>query len=286
VIAQPARQATARNVAAFLLNQVFFQHGFVKTVVFDGASYNRSKFVHEILSNVGSHIRFSSPLHHTGMAPVERANRSVNQVLRAYVDNASNDWSRYLPACVFALNASVHSATGSTPHFLIYGRSLNSPLDIEWDSNSRSAEYLEKLHNARERAKYEILLHQERTRTKYDANRLQRVLAIGQYVMLSYPSLAATGTSRKLAPFYKGPFKITACLSPIKYEVEPLYPPYKRQIIHADHALIQSVLLNLICGPPYRQGTLSSARAAHFLLQSQIQFLLDVLLGLHALLIA
>jgi hypothetical protein len=27
VLAQPARQATARNVAAFLLNQVFFQHG-------------------------------------------------------------------------------------------------------------------------------------------------------------------------------------------------------------------------------------------------------------------
>jgi hypothetical protein len=44
VIAQPARQATARNVATFLLNQVFFQHGFVKTLVFDGALYNRSKF--------------------------------------------------------------------------------------------------------------------------------------------------------------------------------------------------------------------------------------------------
>eukprot|EP00959_Pyramimonas_sp_CCMP1952_P075417 1576142-Pyramimonas_sp.AAC.1 len=54
----------------------------------------------------------------------------METVLRAFVDPRQTDWSRHLSAVEFAINESVHSATGYSPFQLVYGESPLSHLDL------------------------------------------------------------------------------------------------------------------------------------------------------------
>ena len=56
---------------------------------------------------------------------VERFNRSLLQLLQAYVDK-QDDWERYLPLVLYAYRTSVHSSTGPPPFLLIHGRNPSS----------------------------------------------------------------------------------------------------------------------------------------------------------------
>ena len=52
---------------------------------------------------------------------MERANRSIGQVLRALVRNSQNDWAEHCPMVEFALNSSVSTSMGYVPFELNYG---------------------------------------------------------------------------------------------------------------------------------------------------------------------
>ncbi|KAI0043333.1 hypothetical protein FA95DRAFT_1477895, partial [Auriscalpium vulgare] len=41
--------------------------------------------------------------------------------LRAYVNATRDNWATLLPVLVHAYNSSVHSSTGFSPYFLLYG---------------------------------------------------------------------------------------------------------------------------------------------------------------------
>ena len=60
----------------------------------------------------------------------ERANRSIEEMLRAYVGKRQNDWDDRLGMIEFAYNNSIHSSSGYTPFYLCYGRHLVSPVNL------------------------------------------------------------------------------------------------------------------------------------------------------------
>ena len=56
---------------------------------------------------------------------VEQFNRSLLQLLRAYVDTQS-EWKHYLPLVLYAYRTSTHSSTGVSPFLLMYGCNSSS----------------------------------------------------------------------------------------------------------------------------------------------------------------
>ncbi|KAL7737895.1 hypothetical protein ACLKA6_006270 [Drosophila palustris] len=54
----------------------------------------------------------------------ERVNRSVLAAIRAYLDTDHQEWDLYLPEIEVALRNSVHTATGVTPFFALFGQHL------------------------------------------------------------------------------------------------------------------------------------------------------------------
>ena len=68
----------------------------------------------------------------------ERANRSIEEILRAYVGKRQNDWDERLGMVEFAYNNSVHSSSGYTPFYLCYGRHFVSPVNLVSQVESRN----------------------------------------------------------------------------------------------------------------------------------------------------
>ena len=56
---------------------------------------------------------------------VERVNRSLLQLLRAYVEK-DYEWERYLPLVLYAYRTAVHMLTGVSPFVLMFGREPRS----------------------------------------------------------------------------------------------------------------------------------------------------------------
>ena len=63
--------------------------------------------------------------HPAGDGLVERFNRSLLQMLCAYVDQ--NDWEQYLPFVLYAYRTAVHTSTGVSPFELMFGRCAHKP---------------------------------------------------------------------------------------------------------------------------------------------------------------
>ena len=63
--------------------------------------------------------------HPAGDGLVERFNRSLLQMLRAFVNQG--DWEQYLPLVLYAYRTAVHSSTGVSPFELMFGRCAHKP---------------------------------------------------------------------------------------------------------------------------------------------------------------
>ena len=70
----------------------------------------------------------TSPYHPQTDGQVERLNRTLKQILTAYVNKDHSDWDVHLPLALFAYRNSVHSSSGISPFKAVYGREANTPL--------------------------------------------------------------------------------------------------------------------------------------------------------------
>jgi len=61
---------------------------------------------------------------------VERANKTIQSMLKAFVNEIRDDWDDYLPYVQFAFLSTVQSSTGYSPSQLFLGRSPMGPLDL------------------------------------------------------------------------------------------------------------------------------------------------------------
>ena len=62
---------------------------------------------------------------------MERQNRTIQQMLSAYVNEKRDDWSDHLDPIMMAYRSSVHQSTQCTPNLIMFGREVNLPLTVE-----------------------------------------------------------------------------------------------------------------------------------------------------------
>ena len=74
---------------------------------------------------------FSSPYHPHMNGLAERLNRTIKQVIAAYVDPLHQTWDQVLPYAVHAYNTTVQASTKVSPFRALYGRDPHLPPDID-----------------------------------------------------------------------------------------------------------------------------------------------------------
>ena len=89
-----------------------------------------STLFQEMCKMLGIQKTRTTPYHPQSNGLVERVNRTIQNVLAAYVSDHQRDWDCYLAQTQLTNNTSQHSSTGYTPHFLLFGREARLPLSV------------------------------------------------------------------------------------------------------------------------------------------------------------
>src|SRR3569833_2168309 len=104
--------ATAEDTAHLFMSHVFQHHGLPRVIVSDRDSKFTSAFWQALFKSCGTKLSLSSANHPQTDGQTERANRTIEDMIRAYISPFHNDWHAHLPALTFAYNSSLHASTG------------------------------------------------------------------------------------------------------------------------------------------------------------------------------
>lgn len=220
---------TTSNVDAPGLAQLFYErifphHGIPKTIVSDRDPRFRSHFWDALFKLLDTKLHMSSGYHPETDGQSERANRTLEDMLRAYCHERQDTWDLRLPAAEFASNNSVNPSTGFTPFFLDYGQHPNTPATLLSGAtrpgyNPASEEFLSQWHQDLEAAKKNLQVAQARQARYANARRRDFSFKVGDQVLLSTEDLPIKDLSKKLRVKFNGPWTIVQVINPVAYKL-------------------------------------------------------------------
>lgn len=217
---------TAPALAKIYENEIIRHHGIQSSIISDRDSRFMSSFWKTLWKGFGTRLAPSTAYHPRTDGQTERANRTIEQILRAYVNAQQDDWDEHLTAVEFAYNNTKQSSTGFTPFYLEYGQHPALPLSVAvpqdpTGTNAEAEQMLEKLFDNLKIAEGNIKRAQEKQEEYSNRRRRNVTFKVGDKVMLSTSDLKWKGrTTPKLTAKAIGPFTIKRVISPVNYELE------------------------------------------------------------------
>ena len=217
---------TAPETARLFFDTVFRLHGLPTVIRSDRDPRFTSDFWTALFKLTGTRLAMSTANHPQTDGQTERANRTLEEMLRAYVSPHHSDWDKHLTAVEFAYNDSVHAGTGYTPFFLNAGQHPHTPLSLAAQPPAAARhepgeQFAERMAAHIKHARHCLERAQQRMKKNADLKRRDHHFRVGDQVLLlashfthSRPSNVVAGnSSRKLAPRAYGPFKVLELVS-------------------------------------------------------------------------
>jgi hypothetical protein len=196
-------------------------HGVPDFIVSDRDPRFTSNFWTALWKELGTKLKMSTAYHPQTDGQTERANRTLEDMLRAYVDYHGDDWDEKLTAVEIAVNNSTQSSTGFTPYYLNSGQHPHLPLArVASVSNTPAAQaLLQQLGDAMAVAKQRLLEAQQSQAMYANRHRRDVTFNVGDEVWLSTANLNLHEHSRKVTGRWAGPFIIDEVKSPVTYRL-------------------------------------------------------------------
>lgn len=214
---------TAPELATIVYREVVRHHGVPEMIISDRDTRFTSMFWKELWRLLGTKLAMSTAYHPQTDGQTERANRTIEDMLRAYVNYKQDDWDDHLIAAEIAYNNSIQASTGYSPFYLNEGQHPNFPIVqavSDETQNVSASEAIERMKEALMRAKENLIAAQERQKKYADERRKEEVFVVGDQVLLSTANLSHDHRAPKLLPRFIGPFLIKRVISSVAYELE------------------------------------------------------------------
>ena len=196
------KAATALEV----LREFIQNHGVPKEILTDNGSEFKGIFAEKVRN--WTKLTHSSPMHPQTNGLVERANKTLSEMLRTVIkDTRHSDWDQKLPGVVYGYNEKVHDITRFSPFFLKSGTSGHRRNCL---SEAAAEEPLPELsvEKARDLAKFRTLQSQLKEKARYDRNRWNHTFQVGDEVVVDR-SIMKKGQSHRFNKRRDGPFRIS-----------------------------------------------------------------------------
>jgi len=229
--AVPVQRADAATTARVLVENIICRHGAPRQLLSDRGTNFLAHLIVEINAFFRVRKLTTSAYHPQTDGFVERFNKTLGTMLRAFVDEHQDDWDVCLPALLFAYRRSTQASTGDTPFALMYGRDPPAPIDREWPTavalagdgpkgpvawrNAVFRTTTALLENAKKK------LELARAAQADDYNDKHRVVVFdaGDLVMLRVHA-AKPGQSLKLTQPWRGPLRVATRVSEQVYTLQ------------------------------------------------------------------
>ena len=157
----------------------------------------------------------------------ERTNRTLEDMLRMYVDKRQQSWDKWLHLIEFVYYDYIHSSIGVSPLYALYGQECRTLVTLS-TSNIRFESInnmIREMNEIRESTKLAMKSAQDRAKYYADKKRVFREFEVGDKVFLKVipnRSRLKLGKSRKLSPKFCGPFEILKRIGKVAYELKVL----------------------------------------------------------------
>ena len=201
-VAVCTKDQTAKTVAKVLWYNFFMIYGFCNRILSDQGRDFESQVVKELCSIAGIKKCRTTPYHPSGN-PVERWNRTLLGLLRGLEEEKKDDWKKYLPEVTHAYNACIHSSTGFSPYYLMFGRHPRLPIDLAFGISQNGEQYPTTKHYVktlknRLSVAYKTAAESMRqtalkNKVKYDVSARASELAVGDRVLVKRLGLKEIG---------------------------------------------------------------------------------------------
>ncbi|CAH8556952.1 unnamed protein product [Dicrocoelium dendriticum] len=233
----PIRQADTSTVATALVNHWVCHWGAPGQLHSDKGSCFESSLVIEVCRLLGIDKTRTTAYHPQGNGQVERTNRSLKSLLKAFADRNINEWDNVLPRCLLAYRSTVHSSTGQTPFLMWTGREARLPSDLRLPMTqqlqSSVMEYVSKLLDSLWQSHQSARVHlgnaHRRQKEYYDKKVFGVPLKVGDLVWLHQPQ--ASGVPAKFHREWTGPYTVERVLSEATCMIKDRNNPNSQPIV-------------------------------------------------------
>nr|XP_054604616.1 uncharacterized protein LOC129165457 [Nothobranchius furzeri] len=127
----PTRDQTAQTTVRALWTHVIQPFGCPAHFHSDQGPNFESALMKQLCDTYGVTKSRTTPYHPAGNGGTERFNQTLLDMLRSLETAKQNRWPEYISELVHAYNNTTHSSTGYAPSFLMFGRHLRLPVDLE-----------------------------------------------------------------------------------------------------------------------------------------------------------
>ena len=225
----PTRDDTgAAVVAQLFFENVWRHHGLCRDIVSDRDTRFTSKFWAELTKILGINRHMSTAYHPQTDGQTERVNRTLEDMLRRYIDPQQSNWDTLLLYMEFAVNNAWQESVQNTPFFLNHGQHPLTPLSADLEAKVPAAEHLARTFTETIAEATQALKDaQSRQKNYADKHRREQPLHVGDMVLLSTANcrVRASNTgkasvTKKLQPKFAGPYKVVQQVGRVAYKLE------------------------------------------------------------------
>ena len=219
------RQATAETVSKVLTEEILTRWGVPDYILSDqGSQFVSSVF--EATCQQWNVAQKRTTAYHPQTNMTERINRNLKAMIASYVGDHHKHWDQHLPEFRFALNSAVHESTGVTPAEVNLRRPLRGPMEVllqprDCTPDSQAYRKAGQLSNLRGYVTGKLEHARGKQKRQYDKGRREvEYVAQDRVWMRTHPySKANRSFSAKLAPRWKGPYRVLRRMGPLTYEI-------------------------------------------------------------------
>ena len=218
------------DLCKVLYDKVFSWVGLPLKTLGDRDTRLRASQMRALCKNLGVRLMMSTAYHPQTDGQSENFHKTFLSVLKAFVNKYHSNWEECIPSVLYAFHNTVHSATGLTPHHLLFGwtpQDLRVPFVAAEQNKSDISRNVEGWLELRKEQLKRANINLEYARTAMlKALRVAAqnpAFAGGDMVIVServLPLRAASTQSGKVQQRYLGPYKVIEVVNPGAYRLD------------------------------------------------------------------
>eukprot|EP00795_Rhopilema_esculentum_P001556 gene1556-16005_t len=220
-VVYPVEDTEAETVARSLRTFIHC-YGCPEELLSDRGSQFTSKLVKALCKQLGVKNIFTCSFRPSTNGLNEHLNGTLFNAVKIYASKRPPTWDEYLDAVTFAFRTTPHSVTMHTPAFLMYGREVNSPLDMKPPTRWYSEDYIKTMQNERQQAytlvKELVTKEQLRQKIHHDQDINELKVKDGYKVWLRN-FIVKKGTSKKFHQPWIGPYEVAKVIGENNFEI-------------------------------------------------------------------